>query len=85
MTGSGAPRAMAQYYGANATSNLTGPAPRLRQGDEHAESRDTFKASPAYPNPASRRVGREIETNRKSRDKLRSQMVQIEAVMKMLI
>jgi hypothetical protein len=43
-----------RYYDANATSHLNGPAPRFRRGDDHAESRDTFKASDAQPYSASR-------------------------------
>jgi hypothetical protein len=56
----------------------------LREDDTRdAESRDTFKASPAHPNPASAELAGKIETNCKSGNKLRSQIVQVEAVMKM--
>jgi hypothetical protein len=73
-----------RYYGANATRLLTGPAYVPSKGDEHAKSRDTFKASPAYLTQLHAELAGKIETNRKSGDKLRSQMVQVEAVMKML-
>jgi formate C-acetyltransferase len=43
-----------RYYGANATRHLTGSAPRFRQGDDDAQSRDTIQASPAHPDSASR-------------------------------
>src|SRR5258707_5669174 len=44
----------ARYYGANATSNLNGPAYVPSKGDDHAKGRDTFKAGAAHPDPASR-------------------------------
>jgi hypothetical protein len=71
-------RRPARYYGANATRQYKGSL--LDFGD--AQSRNRIKASPLYPNPASRRTGRE-DARQQARCP-QNPLLQVEAVLQML-
>jgi hypothetical protein len=72
-----------RYYGANATRNLSENRHVSRKGDDHAQSRNRIETSRLHL-VASAGIGGELLANKREAIRLRTAMMQVEAVVKML-